>query len=400
MRIVVAHNRYKFAGGEDTVMHAEVAMLREHGHDVELLEADNSTIDGMVAKIAAAGSLFHSFASSRRMTKLVREFQPDVLHVHNWFPLLSPSIIDAAVAQGVPVVQTLHNFRMLCANGMLYREGRICQDCVGKAFPTDGVMHGCYTGSRLGSAVVAAAFSYHRLAHRWDGVSAFIALSEFQRTLLERGGVDAAKLVVKPNFVKDSGGAGDGKGGYALFVGRLIPEKGIRTVLDAWKSGAMRMPLKIMGDGPLADEVRRMSTTLARVQYLGQQTSAEVYAAMAEARFVICASECHEAFGLTIVEAYARGTPVLAPDLESVSELVRPGVTGMRFTPGDACDLAAKASLLMADDAAYREMRRRCRALYEERYTDRINYGLLMEIYIQACTSGVPRTAYEKETFA
>jgi glycosyltransferase involved in cell wall biosynthesis len=323
-----------------------------------------------------------------------------VVHVHNWFPLLSPSIIDAAVEEGVPVVQTLHNFRMLCANGMLYRDGKICQDCVGKAFPLDGMAHGCYTGSRVGTALVAAAFSYHRMAHRWDGVSAFIALSEFQRTLLARGGVDAARMVVKPNFVKDSGGPGDGKGGYALFVGRLIPEKGIRTVLNAWRGGGMRMPLKIMGDGPLADEVRRMATATQGVQYLGQQSSAEVYAAMAEARFVICASECHEAFGLTIVEAYAKGTPVLAPDLESISELVRPGETGMRFAPGDAADLAAKASLLVADDAAYRAMRRRCRALYEERYTDTINYRLLMDIYRRVCAAGIARAAREGAAFA
>ena len=375
-------------------------MLREHGHDVELLEADNRSIDGMVTKIAAAGSLFHSSASSRKMTELVRRFQPDVVHVHNWFPLLSPSIIDAAVAEGVPVVQTLHNFRMLCANGMLYRDGRICQDCVGKDFPLDGVIHGCYSGSRVGTAMVTAAFAYHRLAHRWDGVSAFIALSEFQRSMLERGRVDVARMVVKPNFVKDSGAPGDGKGAYALFVGRLIAEKGIRTVLNAWRDGRMRMPLKIMGDGPLADEVRRIATAMPRVQYLGQQTSAEVQAAMAEARFVICASECHEAFGLTIVEAYAQGTPVLASDLESVSELVRPGETGRLFTPGDAGDLAAKASLLMADDATYRQMRRRCRALYEERYTDTVNYELLMEIYRRVCVSTVERNAIEKAAFA
>jgi glycosyltransferase involved in cell wall biosynthesis len=206
--------------------------------------------------------------------------------------------------------------------------------------------------------------------------------------------------VVKPNFVKNSGAPGDGKGGYALFVGRLIPEKGIRTVLNAWRDDRMRMPLKIMGDGPLADEVRRTATAMPRVQYLGQQASAEVQSAMAEARFVICASSCHEAFGLTIVEAYAQGTPVLASDLESVSELVRPGETGLLFTPGNAGDLAAKASLLAADDATYRQMRRRCRALYEERYTDTVNYELLIEIYRRVCAPAVERNAIEKAAFA
>ncbi|MGA1984583.1 MAG: glycosyltransferase family 4 protein [Acidobacteriaceae bacterium] len=434
MRVVVAHNRYKYAGGEDTAMRAEVEMLREHGHAVELLEADNRTIVGTVAKIAAAGRAFHSFSASERMRELVRRFRPDVVHVHNWFPLLSPGIIGAARAgwgerqmrgslrsalkrfgrddashfvlgrddgrlseaaeasvempaarEGVPVVQTLHNYRMFCANGVMYRDGKICEECAGKMLPTGAVQHACYAGSRVGSAVVTAAFAYHRLARTWDGVAKFIAVSEVQRELLVHGGMRAEQIVVKPNFVKDSGGPGDGKGGYALFVGRLIPEKGIRTVLEAWASGAVRAPLKIMGDGPLADEVRQRATRLPRVQYLGQQTNCEVRAAMAGAKYLIFASEWYEPFALTIVEALAQGTPVLAADLASVHELVHVGKTGMRFRVGDAADLAAKAATLTADEAAYRDMRRRCRALYEERYTDGANYRMLMGIYRGVC---------------
>lgn len=385
MRIVVAHNRYQYAGGEDTAMRAEVDMLREHGHAVELLEADNRTIVGTVAKIAAAGRAFHSFSSSRRMRELVQRFRPDVVHVHNWFPLLSPGIIAAATGEGVPVVQTLHNYRMFCANGMQYRDGKICEECADKALPTGAVAHACYAGSWVGSAVVTAVFAVHRAAHTWDGVARFIAVSEVQRELLIHGGMRPEQIVVKPNFVKNSGGPGDGKGGYALFVGRLIPEKGIRTVLRAWASGGLRVPLKIMGDGPLADEVRQTAIRLPRVQYLGQQTSCEVRAAMAGAKFLIFASEWHEPFALTIVEALAQGTPVLAADLTSVREMVHVGKTGMRFAPGDAEDLAAKAALLTADETVYRDMRRRCRALYEERYTDETNYRLLMEIYRGVC---------------
>jgi glycosyltransferase involved in cell wall biosynthesis len=384
MRIVMAHNRYKFAGGEDTVMRSEVEMLRGAGHEVELFEADNKTIDGIVAKIAAAGSLFHSHSSSRRMTELLRSFQPDILHIHNWFPLLSPSIISAAWAQGVPVVQTLHNFRMLCANGTLYRDGKICHECLGKSFPFGGIAHACYSNSRVGSAMVTAAFSYHRLAQTWSGVSTFIAPSEFQRSLLIRGGVDAAQIAVKPNFVKETGEIGTGGGGYALFVGRLTPEKGIRTVLTAWAENKLAVPLKIMGDGPLADEVREKASSLPQVEYLRHRPIQEVYAAMASARFLICPSECHEAFGLAIVEAYSRGTPVLAADIESLAELVKDGKTGLSFAAGNASDLAAKASLLIADAAAYQEMRRQCRRVYEERFTDKINYKLLMNIYRRA----------------
>jgi glycosyltransferase involved in cell wall biosynthesis len=385
MRIVVAHNRYKYAGGEDSVMRAEVEMLRSAGHQIALLEADNEAINGTLRKIAAAGSLFHSSSSNRRMADLLRTFQPDLVHVHNWFPLLSPSMIGVAYAAGVPVVQTLHNFRMVCCNGVLYRDGRICHDCVGKAFPLNGMAHACYAGSRVGSALVSTAFSYHRLAHTWDGVSLFIALSEFQRSLLIEGGLDASRIVVKPNFVRDTGEPGRGRGGYALFAGRLTPEKGIRTVLKAWTEHRVGLPLKIMGDGPLADEVRAVAMRLPEVQYVGQQDVPEVHAAMADARFVICASECHEAFGLTVVEAFSRGTPVLAADVEPIAELVIAGNTGLRYAPGDAADLAAKASSLSVDSPAYREMRRRCRSFYEERYTDAINYRLLMAIYERVC---------------
>lgn len=387
MRIVVAHNRYKYAGGEDSVLRAEVEMLRDAGHVIELFEADNKTIEGTFAKIAAAGSLFHSTYSSQKMTALIRTFRPEILHIHNWFPLLSPSIISAANEQGIPVIQTLHNFRMLCVNGTMHRDGHICHDCLGKQLPVNGAVHRCYSNSRLGSALVATAFSYHRLAHTWDGVTTFIALSEYQKALLVLGGVDAGQIIVKPNFVKHTNEVGSGRGGYALFVGRLTPEKGIRTVLRAWAENGIPIQLKVMGDGPLADEVREKARNLPQVQHLGHKSTAEVYAAMADARFVIWASECHEAFGLTIVEALSHGTPVLAADTEPIKELIEDGETGLHFTAGDANDLAAKASVLVTNNARYQEMRGNCRAVYEERYTDTINYKLLMDIYQQAIVS-------------
>jgi glycosyltransferase involved in cell wall biosynthesis len=387
MRILVAHNRYRYSGGEDSVMRAEVDMLRSAGNDVEVFEVDNNSIQGTAAKIVAAASLFHSYNSFRKMDELLRRFRPDVLHIHNWFPLLSPSVISAAGEVGVPVVQTLHNFRMLCANGVLYRNGKICEDCIGKAIPLSATMHGCYSSSRVGSALVSAAFSYHRFAQTWNGVSTFIALSEFQRGLLIRGGVEAARIVVKPNFVKDAGEIGSGKGGYALFVGRLVPEKGIRTVLKAWETSKISMSLKIMGHGPLTEEVRCRTKRLPSVEYLGQRTQSEVYAAMADARFLIFPSESYETFALTIVEAFSRGTPVLAANIESVADLVKDGQTGFRFIPGDAEDLSAKAALLSADTVGYQAMRHQCRRVYEERYTDKRNYKMLIDIYRNSIAS-------------
>ncbi len=383
----MAHNRYKFAGGEDSVVAAEVEMLRSAGHEVELLEADNKIIEGTLAKIAAAGSLFHSPGSSQRMVELIRTFRPEIVHIHNWFPLLSPSIISAAYAAGVPVVQTLHNFRMFCANSGLYRDGRVCLDCAGKVLPLDGVVHGCYSGSRVGSALVTAAFSYHRLVGTWAGISTFIAVSDLQRELLIQGGMKPEQIVVKPNFVKDPGKPGDGLGGYALFVGRVSAQKGIRTVLKAWEEHSPTMPLKIMGDGPLADEVRDRASRLAHVEYLGQRTATEVAAAMGAARFLIFASESYEPLASTILEAFSQGTPVLAASVESINHLVKDGVTGLQFAVGDAGDLAAKSNQLSLDAPGYRDMRRNCRSLYEERYTEPQNYRMLSDIYARAIES-------------
>ena len=363
---------------------AEIEMLLNREHRVELLEADNKTIGGTLSKIAAAGSLFHSPSSSRTMARLIQTFRPDIVHIHNWFPLLSPSIISVASCTGVPVVQTLHNFRMFCANSSLYRDGKVCLDCAGKVLPLDGVKHGCYSDSRVGSALVTAAFSYHRLARTWDGISTFIAVSEFQRELLVGGGVSSAQIVVKPNFVKDPGGPGSGEGGYALFAGRISELKGIRTVLQAWEQHSPRMPLKIMGDGPLAAEVRTRAAKLARVEYLGQRSASEVAAAMGDARFLIFASESYEPHGRTIVEAFSQGTPILAANLRSATALIENGVTGLLFDVGDAADLAAKAAQFVGETPAYREMRQRCRRLYEERYTEAQNYKMLIGIYTEA----------------
>jgi glycosyltransferase involved in cell wall biosynthesis len=234
---------------------------------------------------------------------------------------------------------------------------------------------------------VSIALSYHRLAHTWDGISTFIAVSTFQQAVLIRGGVNPAQIVVKQNFVRHSGGGGDGSGGYALFAGRLTEQKGIRTVIEAWEKHAPTLPLRIMGDGPLVDEVRSKAALLPQVEYLGQRSASEVLAAMAGARFLVFSSESHEPFGLTVVEAFSQGTPVLAANLDSIADMVKDGETGLRFTPGDAEDLAAKAAFIGADFSKYQAMRRECRRTYEERYTEEVNYELLMHIYEAAIES-------------
>jgi len=384
MKILIAHNRYQFSGGEDAVVRDEVELLRRRGDSVHLLEQDNEAIHGLRGKVVASAAVFHSANARKRMKQSIDNFRPDVLHIHNWFPMLSPSIILEADHSAVPIVQTLHNFRMICANALLYRDGAVCTDCLGKSFPLDGVIHGCYRGSRAGSAIVTAAYAFHRLARTWNRVDLFIAVSEFERELLLRGGLPAEKVVVKPNFAaSDAWKAERNAENVAVFVGRLSPEKGVRTLLSAWKTGRISLRLKIIGDGPMVSEVRACADSVAGVEYLGVQSQDAVYGEMAKARFLVFPSECFETFGRTVVEAFAQGTPVLAADLGAVRELVEEGATGCRFAPGDINALVAGVHRFPCGEA-YEQMRANCRDLFLSRFTGDSNYRLLMRIYSRA----------------
>ncbi|MGC9157428.1 MAG: glycosyltransferase family 4 protein [Terracidiphilus sp.] len=384
MRFLVAHNRYRFSGGEDAAVRAEIELLREHGHIVELLEEDNEAIHGLGGRLAASASVFYSRRSRRRIQEAIGDFRPDLLHVHNWFPRLSPSIVLAASAAEIPVVQTLHNFRMVCANGLLFRNGAVCTDCLGKSLPLAGIVHGCYRDSRAGSAIVTAAYGFHRLAHTWDGVDLFIAVSGFAREILIRGGLPAEKIAVKPNFTRaESFAAEKTRENAVLFVGRLSPEKGIRTLLAAWETGLMPLRLKIVGDGPLREEVERRAASGRGIEYLGRQPHEAVFRAMAKARILVFPSACFETFGLTIVEAFAQGTPVLASDHGTARELVEEGATGFRFPPGDAAALAAAVQRFPGGED-YERMSARCREVFLSRFTAEANYARMMEIYARA----------------
>lgn len=375
---------YQFSGGEDAVVRDEIALLKQHGHCVKQLEQDNGAIYGIRGKLIASSSIFYSAGARKRMNRMIQDVRPDVVHIHNWFPMLSPSIVLEADASGVPVVQTLHNFRMLCANALLYRDGVVCTDCLGTAFPMDGIVHGCYRGSQVGTAVVTAAYAFHRLMHTWDRVDLFVAVSAFEREILVGGGMPAEQIVVKPNFCDFSTGQADEQiEDYALYVGRLSPEKGIRTLLSAWNSGKVPFRLRIIGDGSLREEVRSCATAGSHIEYLGSRTSEVVCREMAKAKFLIFPSEWFETFGRTIIEAFSQGTPVLAADIGSARELVEEDVTGYRFSPGDV-DALVEGALRFSSGESYKQMRTNCRCFFQSKFTAEINYSRLMKIYAQA----------------
>jgi len=382
MRILILHNTYQQAGGEDAVVAQETALLRNFGHEVHLHMVSNNTIQGLWRKLTTAWQTPYSRWGRRETMRIIKKTAPDIVHVHNFFPLLSPSVYDACREAKVPVVQTLHNYRTICAAALLLRDGKPCEDCI-KGTPYQAVLHGCYRGSRLGSLAVARMIDTHRRQGNWaTKVDRYIALTEFSKGKFVEAGFPAEKIAVKPNFVKAAEprtpvGA-DGQG--ALFVGRLSQEKGIETLLRAWQS--LDVPLRIIGDGPLMDKVRGQASGIIAV--LGSKEPRQVFEEMTRAAFLVMPSEWYEGFPMTLAEAFVQGLPVIASRLGSMGEIIEDRETGLHFTSGDAEDLAKKVHWASEHPEEMRGMGRNARLVYEEKYTPEINHRQLMAIYEQA----------------
>lgn len=381
MRVVMLHTHYLMPGGEDSVFAAELALCREMGIEVHAQLLYNRALESLSRPEAALRTIWNT-ELHRDLRRLIREFRADVVHLHNTFPLASPAVIHAAKAEGIPVVMTLHNYRLICPNALLFRAGRVCEDCVGR-LPWPGVFHSCYRG-RAGSAVVAAMITMHRAMGTWKKVDRFIALTDFSRRKFIESGLPKENMSVKPNFVYPDPGPGAGAGGYALFVGRLSPEKGLGTLLRAWTLLDGKIPLRIVGEGPLGGKVSEAARVLPGLQWLGRMPAAEVYRLMGEAVCLVLPSECYEAFPLASIEAFAKGTPVVAAGLGALGEIVEDGRTGLHFLPGNPADLAAKVSGIVSHPRDRKRMGREARAEYELRYTAGENHERLMQIYRRA----------------
>jgi glycosyltransferase involved in cell wall biosynthesis len=384
MRVLMLHNRYLIPGGEDQSTAAEAALLADSGCQVELLEQDNRQI-AQLGKARTAVRTLWSSESFDRVCRALRARPFDVVHVQNFFPLWSPSVYHAAHRCGVPVVQTLRNYRLLCANATLFRDNHVCEDCLGRAVPWSGIAHACYRDSRAGSAVVAAMIGAHRLLGTWkDRVHVYVALTDFARDKYIAGGLPAGKIVVKPNFVHPSPLPGEGRGGYSLFVGRLSVEKGIATLLEAWKTAESPLPLKIVGQGPCTEMVKAAAAASSAVEYMGERLPAEVLELMRRAEFLVFPSEWYEGMPRTIIESFSVGTPVLASSLGAMASMVAPGENGYHFAPGDAADLRRQIEWCSRNLESMRALRKNARAAFEEKYAGATNAEALLAIYRRA----------------
>lgn len=384
MDILVAHNFYQQPGGEDQSTATEVALLEAHGHNVIQYCLHNDSIRAM-HRLDAASRAIWSRPAFHELRRLFRTHRPQIAHFHNTFPLISPSAYYAARAEKIRVVQSVHNFRLLCANALLFRDGEVCEDCVGKSIAWPGVVHKCYRDSFAQTSAVAAMLGVHRAMGTWQSaVDIYIALTEFVRRKLIEGGLPRDKITIKPNFINPDPGPGNGSGGYGLFVGRLSAEKGIDTLIEAWRNLSGRVPLKVVGDGPMAAVVQAAAVTVPALQWLGRLPSEAIFPLMGEAAFLVLPSRCYETFGRVIVEAYAKGTPVVASKLGAMAELVDDGRTGLHFKSGDPIDLAEKVRRLMGNPLELTRMRQAARQEFLQKFNAEANYQALMTIYEQA----------------
>lgn len=382
MKILVAHNRYQERGGEDAVVEAEVRLMEAHGHSVTRYHRHNDELKrgGALGAITAGIDTIWSAKSLREVRALIAKEKPDVAHFHNTFPLISPAIYNACADFGVPVLQTLHNYRLLCPAGTLMRKGSICEACVGRSVAWPAIAHACYRDSYGTTTAVAAMLAIHRAIGTWQRkVDLYIALSDFSRRKFIAGGLPAERIAVKPNFVDPDPGPKRGPGEYALFVGRLAEYKGLRVLLDAWASLQKPIPLRIAGAGPLLDEmtVKIEEKGLGEIQLVARASRAEIMSLMKGARFLVFPSVWFEGFPVTIAEAFACGLPVIASRLGSLAEIVNDGTNGLHFNAGDDADLASKAEWAWAHPVELQAMGREARAEYEAKYTAERNYEQL-----------------------
>jgi glycosyltransferase involved in cell wall biosynthesis len=387
VKVLVAHNLYHKGtpSGENAVYRAEVDLLRAHGHEVVSFERDNDDLD-RASKLALAlrhaPATLWSRRAQRDLREVLRRERPALAHFHNTFPQISPSAYSACRAEGVPVVQTVHNYRIACANGLFFRDGRVCEDCVAGGF-RHAVRHACYRGSRAQSAVVAAGQALHRRLGTWrNQVDAYIALTEFARQKLEQIGLPRERIAVKPNFLEVPPGLAPRLGDYLIFVGKLDVYKGVPVLLDAHRA-LPDVPLHVVGSGPLEDAVRAAGPGVVCHGLLPLPRTLEL---LAGARALVMPSIWYETFGRTTMEAFALGKPVIASDLGCMRELVADGSTGLLFPPGDARALAAACRHIVADAALAARLGAAARAEYEAKFTPQRNYELLRAIYDRVVT--------------
>lgn len=393
LRVLIVHNRYRSAmpSGEDRVVDQEMSLLAEAGHHVSSFEKRSDDITSMSAvdKLRLPLQVPWNAAARTNLRNRLQAERPDVVHVHNTFPLLSPSVLAACSDVGVPVVATLHNYLLVCPVGTLMRNGAACTECTGKV-PLPAIRHGCYRGSRLATVPMAVNMLANRGRWCWR-VACLFCVSDAQRKILVEAGIPAQRLAVKHHFVADPGRCRTGNGEHVLYLGRMTEDKGVRLLLTAWElidaDGGVGVPLVLAGDGPLSEEVRCWAADRRDVRYLGLQSRAECRELTLRAAAVVAPSQARETFGLVLAEAMAAAVPVVAAAHGGFTELVQHHVTGFLHRPGDAASLAEGIHRVLIDSDRNRAMGVAARKIYEVRFAPAAGLAALVAGYESAMAS-------------
>ena len=383
MRILLLHNKYQYAGGEDKVFEAEGELLASNGHEVERLVFDNKNITSLANKVGSGCMVVFNFSSAKILKKKIKEFKPDILHVHNFFPLASPSVFYTARAHNVPVILTLHNYRLICPSATLFFNNKIYEKSLRTIFPFDAVMKGVYRDSILQTAALAFMTSFHNVIGTWrNKVTRFIVLTEFAKTkfLQSRLNVSTDQFALKPNFIADPGNGNHVREDFFLYIGRLSQEKGIDVLLNAFRQPDKA--LVIIGDGPMQQQVESLAREKQNVTYLGFQSGSTIMDYLKRASALIVPSTWYEGFPIAILEAFGTGTPVIGSRLGGVAEIVKDNYNGLLFEAGNQIGLIeALDEFQSADKKALSD---NARKTYIEFYTPEKNYRTLMDIYTEA----------------
>jgi glycosyltransferase involved in cell wall biosynthesis len=398
MKILLVHNQYQIPGGEEVVFEQERALLERAGHTVLTYCRTNYEAESYTGlrKFALVKNIAWSSDTSAALGPLLREEKPDVVHVHNTFMMMSPSVFAACREAGVPVVQTLHNFRMFCPAANFIRDGKVCEECAEHTL-LRGIRYGCYRNSSAATATVALMIEVQRQRKAYADL--YVALSEFSRQKFLANGIPSERLCVKPNFVHPDPGERAGEGAYAVFAGRLSEEKGLDTLLAAWQQLPCAVPLMIIGDGPLFAPLQKKAAELKlnSITFAGRLSRPQTRETIKSARFLLATSQCYENFPMGIAESFACGVPVICSRLGGMQELVEDGFTGLHFTPGNPAELANRVQWAWSHPEEMRSMGRHARREYLNKYTAEKNYPLLMEIY-QRATATEPAASLEEAT--
>jgi glycosyltransferase involved in cell wall biosynthesis len=386
MRVLLVHGAYQQFGGEDSVVRAEKELLERHGDEVLLYSRHNDEIKQFSAadKAAFFPQTVYSWKSSGEIADAVHGFKPDVAFVHNVYPLLSPSVYHKLHALGVPAVQVLHNFRPFCPNGFFYTQGQICEACKGGNY-LNAVRKRCYKDSYVLSGLYALTLGSNRLAGMVNKITGFICLTEFFKIKMQEAGVPDSKLFVRPNFVYAPPLSGDASSGnYALYMGRLSPEKGCWTLIHAFEQ-LPQVPLKILGTGPLEQELQDYvrAKGIGNIQFLGFKSGDEKWELLRNSLCLVVPSEWYENFPVTVLEAYMAAKPVVASRLGGLPYIVEDGKSGLLFEAGKVGELAQKIQSLVDDPSAAIRMGECGRRLSETKYGPDQGYTNLMKIFSQ-----------------